>query len=394
MKIAILYPHLTKWGGAPRTIQQLANSLVNRSNEVHVYTQKIYTHFFHFEPKVIIHSIGGPLPRSPLHWVSLPKILNKFSKFVKREGFDIIVTNNFPTNCVAAQIQKNARKPLILWLCNEPNRWLHDKEFRKQLPLRWRVPFSFVSIPFKVLDVNGARSSDVILANSRITAQQVLSIYGRSARVLYRGVVYDDFVGVRGNRLRNLLGLSGPVILSLGFSQPLKGIERLLIAFSRVLQKIPEATLIICGTLDVGQDRLFEMVVRRLRIPRSRIVSPGFVEDAVLPQYYALADVVASPSVREPMGRVPLEAMAAGKPIVASDDGGARETVVDGKTGFLVGPYDVQMLTRRLLQLIQSPIMAARFGRAGQQHVRKNFRWELTIDRFLQIIDHHLKSKA
>ncbi|MDD5110818.1 MAG: glycosyltransferase family 4 protein, partial [Patescibacteria group bacterium] len=75
---------------------------------------------------------------------------------------------------------------------------------------------------------------------------------------------------------------------------------------------------------------------------------------------------------------VNLEAMAAGKPVVATCFGGSREAVTDGVTGFIVNPYNTATFSDRLLRLLSDPALAQRFGAAGRQRVAKDFsasRW-------------------
>ena len=75
----------------------------------------------------------------------------------------------------------------------------------------------------------------------------------------------------------------------------------------------------------------------------------------------------------EPFGRVLIEAMAAGKPVVATRGGGVPEIVVEGETGFMVAVADVAALARAVEKLLADPPMAQAMGRAGQQRARAYF---------------------
>jgi glycosyltransferase involved in cell wall biosynthesis len=86
-----------------------------------------------------------------------------------------------------------------------------------------------------------------------------------------------------------------------------------------------------------------------------------------LPLWLHVADVIVIPSRRESFGRVTLEAMAAGKPIVATRAGGLAEAVVDGKTGTLVPPDDERALASALREMLTDPALARRRGEAGRQ---------------------------
>jgi glycosyltransferase involved in cell wall biosynthesis len=78
-------------------------------------------------------------------------------------------------------------------------------------------------------------------------------------------------------------------------------------------------------------------------------------------------------SYREGLPKSALEAMAAGKPLVATDIPGCREAVVDGQTGILIPPRDAQALAAALERLINDPTLRARMGAAGRARVEQNF---------------------
>jgi glycosyltransferase involved in cell wall biosynthesis len=93
------------------------------------------------------------------------------------------------------------------------------------------------------------------------------------------------------------------------------------------------------------------------------------------------ADICVIPSLwDEPFGIVALEAMAAGKPVVASKCGGLQDIVIDGKTGFLVPPGDVDALAERLNRLLDSASLRAALGAAGRRRVAAQYTWDAVIE--------------
>jgi glycosyltransferase involved in cell wall biosynthesis len=104
-----------------------------------------------------------------------------------------------------------------------------------------------------------------------------------------------------------------------------------------------------------------------------------------MPALYEEADVVVYPTVAaEPFGLVPLEAMSARRPVVASRCGGIPETVVPGETGWLVEPGDVAGLTDRVEQVLGDRNLARRMGEAGRRHVVAQFDLGRYIERLLE----------
>jgi D-inositol-3-phosphate glycosyltransferase len=104
-----------------------------------------------------------------------------------------------------------------------------------------------------------------------------------------------------------------------------------------------------------------------------------------LRDHYLAADVFVSTPWYEPFGITPLEAMACGTPVIGSNVGGIRYSVVDGVTGFLVPPRDPQALTQQLEYLRANPALAAAMGRAGIHRVRSRFTWERVASELVNV---------
>jgi phosphatidylinositol alpha-1,6-mannosyltransferase len=141
-------------------------------------------------------------------------------------------------------------------------------------------------------------------------------------------------------------------------------------ALPEVMKAVPDVFYVVVGEGDL-QPRLEELA--RENAVRDRVIFAGAARLEQLKAYYSRADVYVMPSLQEGFGIVFLEAMAFGKPVIASEHGGAPEIVQDGVTGFLVKPGDLEALTAHLIQLLQDPALRARMGAAGRQRVEENF---------------------
>jgi glycosyltransferase involved in cell wall biosynthesis len=106
----------------------------------------------------------------------------------------------------------------------------------------------------------------------------------------------------------------------------------------------------------------------------------GFVPHHALGPLYERAAVVAVPSHREGFGVVCAEAMAYGRPVVASAVGGLLDLVVDGETGLQVPPRDVPALREALERLVGNRALRRRMGAAGRERVRERFAWPAVTD--------------
>jgi glycosyltransferase involved in cell wall biosynthesis len=117
----------------------------------------------------------------------------------------------------------------------------------------------------------------------------------------------------------------------------------------------------------------------RDRVPSAR----GFVQHDELQRLYDRAAVVACPSRREGFGVACLEAMAHGRPVVATRVGGLQDLVVDGETGILVPPRDPSALRDALERLLGDPELRRRLGAAGRERARAHFSWDRVTDETL-----------
>lgn len=159
-----------------------------------------------------------------------------------------------------------------------------------------------------------------------------------------------------------------PVIGIVGRLNEQKGHVYLFEAFRRVLASHPRALLLVAGDGPLREE--LERLAGELGITeRTRFL--GFRSDA--PFLVHAFDVAAVPSLYEGFGLVLLEAMAAGRPLVASEVSAIPEIVLDGETGLLAPPRDAEALAAALDALLSDPERAARMGAAGRARLLSEF---------------------
>ncbi|MBM4428730.1 MAG: glycosyltransferase family 4 protein [Chloroflexi bacterium] len=202
--------------------------------------------------------------------------------------------------------------------------------------------------------------------------------------VVYNGLDVASFLAaldpVQG---RKSLGLAnGDLAVGIvGRLERWKGQEVFLRAMRLVEDAVPSARGIVVGdpvpyALDY-RDSLFAL--HEEFGLSERVIFHPFRRD--LPQVMSALDVVVLASTSpEPFGRVLIEAMAAGKPVVATDAGGVREIVQDGVQGLLVPPGDAAALGRAIIEVLTRPEQAAAMGRAGQARVKERFNIQQYVD--------------
>jgi phosphatidyl-myo-inositol alpha-mannosyltransferase len=176
-------------------------------------------------------------------------------------------------------------------------------------------------------------------------------------RIIPNGVDTERFA--RGSRLRRFD--DGKLnVLFVGRLEPRNGLDRLLAGFHRAWKQI-DARLIVLGDGPL-LPRYRAMVPREMA---EDVVFTGRVLDE-RPDYYATADVYCAPTRIASFGVTLLEAMAAGKPVLASDIDGYREVLQHGREGELLAPDDPAAWARALVRLSRDPARGAAFGERGR----------------------------
>jgi glycosyltransferase involved in cell wall biosynthesis len=263
-------------------------------------------------------------------------------------GAELIYANSPKAFLVASLARLVRRKPL-LW-------FLHD--------LLDEAHFSPRAIGLLVTTAN--RTAARILANSKATAAAFVSAGGRSELVR---VVYDGFDAARFHdtggdvaALRAELDLKGSRALGVfGRITPWKGQDVIL----RALAQVPSVVALFAGEdEDGGYANELRFLATKLGITE-RVRFLGFRED--VPQLMRVIDCVVHASTDpEPFGRVVVEGMLAGRPVIATRAGGIPEIITDGVSGILVAPGNSTELAAAIARVLADAVEAVRLGEAGR----------------------------
>lgn len=169
--------------------------------------------------------------------------------------------------------------------------------------------------------------------------------------------------------------------------EPEKGHRYLVAAMPAIVAACPDAHLVIVGEGSLGEE--LRAQARQLPAPaRDRVIFTGRRED--ISALTAELAVAVAPSLREAQGISLLEAMARGKPVVASAVGGIPEVVTDGRDGLLVRPADPAALASAITQLARDPGLRRRMGERGRAAVAERFSIEAMVRRVEAVYDEEL----
>jgi len=253
-----------------------------------------------------------------------------------------------------------------------------------------RVDFSIFRHSF--LHLSGIKyrfMADYYIAISR-KIKDVLVDDGISAKrifVAHSGINPERFVSASMDPLISEFGLkkNDPVVVNVAHLAGHKGQEYLVRAIPLVLERIPNARFFIVGAGEL-MDKLHSLA-NSLGLDQ-RLVFSGFRSD--VGSFYQIADLFVMSSVQEGLGTAVLDALALGKPVVATNSGGIPEIIQDGVTGKLVEAANPAALAQGIVEMLTSREKATRMAVRGQMRVLKDFTIDAMVEKNVAVYRHIL----
>jgi len=306
-------------------------------------------------------------------------------RLMRRERFDIVHVHTPVAAALGRIAAKLARVPMVVYTA-------HGFYFH-ELMSRWKRRL-IISIERAL----GQRCTDLLLTQSAEDADTAVreKIVAKE-RVVWigNGVDPQKFVRPPSETLRTKLGFTSEnrVIGFIGRLVREKGVVELFEAMTRVATQFPKARLLVVGDT-LKSDRDTHAIARLNRIITSErlddvVKFTGFRDDT--PDLLAIMDVFVLPSHREGMPRAILEAMAAGRPVIATNIRGCREEVIHDVTGLLVDVGDSEALAEAVIKVLSDEGLALRMGQAGRKRVEEEFDEEIVLQRQLDVYQRSLR---
>ncbi len=343
MKIAVF--HNLPAGGAKRTVYEQVKYL-SRRHEIHLFqlfgTDESFLSLTPFVSQVHTYpfSLSGSnrLYRDYQNFFSLALVHRRIAADINAAKFDaaLIHADHF----TQAPFVLRFLKIPSLYFCQEMLRIAYEKElaFSKSVSTPKKIYESFTRNIRKYIDRTNAVLATCLIVNSRYTRRQVRRHFKVWATVCYPGVDTKIFRPQSAKKNQ---------ILFIGQSAQINGWD---------LVKAIKANL------------------KKLSLKVVDFSSKQRLSDEQLAAEYSASLVTLCISFNEPFGLVPLESMACGTPVLAVNEGGYKETVINAKTGWLL-PRNPKKFAARLTQLIKCPELINKMGENGRKHVIENFTW-------------------
>ena len=289
------------------------------------------------------------------------------------DKFDLIVTQDpFLTGLIGWIVKKRFKAPLLIHFHGDfwQNKyWLREKG-------RWWFNWFFFLLSKFI--INGADGIRVVslgikskLVKNKIAKSKIRII---STPVDLSKFIYCDPAKVKDYRQQHK---NSKTIINVGRDDPSKDYKTLIQAIKLIKEKYSKIAFWQYGA-NLPLNDMFKLDENTF------LSSVGKIDQADLSNRYHASDVYVSSSRHESFGKVLVEAMAAGLPVVATDTTGSREVVIDGVNGFLTPIGDSQALAKKILFLFNNPVQAKAMGRAGREMVKEKFDQQEVINKIIK----------
>lgn len=171
------------------------------------------------------------------------------------------------------------------------------------------------------------------------------------------------------------------VVTHISNLRPVKQVDAVMRVFARIRERVPARLLIVGEGPELSK---VHQLIQELDLAH-HVELIGESQDII--QLLSISDLFLLPSLQESFGLSALEAMACGVPVVASNVGGLPEVIVDGATGFLHPPGDIEAMAASAIRILSSPELHAQMATAGQRHAIENFSAERIVPQYAAVYE-------
>jgi len=319
-----------------------------------------------------------PYPRIKKEWPLLPRRIRadwemlfrsksteeKLANIINQQGFDCcIVSHN--QHFHAPWILGYLTIPSI-FICHEPTRALFEAFLApsRDWPLVNRLYEHLIRFLKRGMEINNAKKADLIIADSHFSAESIFRAYGIHPVVIYPAVDSQEFYPVKTKKKNQ--------VIIIGNNEPQKGLNFAISVISLIKEQI-RPKLVIIGPRQSNLKSL-KRIAKKLGVDLAEYHKLSVGQ---LRKKYSESLVTLATAHLEPFGLSAIESQACGTPVVAVNEGGFRETIIDQKTGLLL-PRDPTKFAKSLEKLLKD---RQRLNLMGKQAINqaKKFNWEKYI---------------
>lgn len=297
------------------------------------------------------------------------KAYYELKKYFAAEKFDVVHTHSSKAGIVGRYAAWNAKIPLVVHT-------IHGQAFH-----RYEKPWKNKLYIF--LEKLAEKKCHRIFAVAQAMINQCLENgigYPEKYRVVYSGMEIEPFLNSRCDyELKKKLGIpdNSLVVGTLARLFHLKGYDHILQIAKKIIGVVPNAYFLL-----IGDGILKEKIkgdARKAGLEKY-FVFAGLLRPELIPSYLSIVDVLLHLSLREGLPRSVVQSLASGKPAVAFNLDGTPEVLINGKTGFITGPDEIDKVINYTIELLKDQNKREEMGKNGRALVAKNFNWRFMVD--------------
>jgi glycosyltransferase involved in cell wall biosynthesis len=371
-RVAVVHEWLTIPGGSEQVVLELLEMFPRAELFTSIYDPAPWPEQIKGRPVHASYLSGIPGAKS--HYQRLLPLMDRAYRSFDLTGFDLVLSSNHA-------FAKNVRTPpgaLHVCYCHTPMRYAWEEDFLEgeEMGRVARLALPMLLGRLRRQDLRGAAGPEVLVANSKHVARRIKRCYGRTAEVVHPPVDVEHFLGLSRAAADPGYPDSGLTAADSGLSE--SGVTAadsgFYLIFGRVVPyKRVDLAVAACARMGrslkvAGDGRALE-AVRAAAPPGASVEFLGRVSDRERDELLSGARALLFPG-EEDFGIVPVEAQAAGLPVVAYRVGGAAETVIDGHTGVLFDEQTAERMAGAIerfeglhLDEAEARASASRFGR-------------------------------
>ncbi|AFY74360.1 glycosyltransferase [Synechococcus sp. PCC 7502] len=372
---------LEEAGGQNVYVRHVGETLALLGWHVDMFTRKVHRD----DPIIVQHSphcrtirlkAGAEtyIPRDRL-FEYMPEFVDSFQVFQQQQGlnYPLIHTNYWLSAWVGMELQKTSGIQLV-----------HTYHSLGAVKYQSQVEISPIANTRLRIEREILECANCVVATSPQEQESLRSLVSTRGQieVIPCGTDTNNFrlTSKAQARAKLRFGNHEKIILYVGRFDERKGIETLVRAFALLkVQSSQNLKLVIIGGssdhMPDGEERKrIENIVNELGM-RDFTVFTGRIGHDILPFYYTAADVCVIPSHYEPFGLVAIEAMACGVPVVASNVGGLKFTIIPEETGLLVEPKDIKAFANGIHRILFDELWAKKMSKQAALNVNQRFSW-------------------
>lgn len=362
MRIAIF--HELPKGGAERAVMEISRGLRNRKIIVDLFTTRKFDvkknksifskiHTYKFEEKEWKgRNWKRRLYKDAIEMLKLYFVHKKIARDINNGKYDFAIVN--ASQFIETPFVLRFLKVPSIFYCHDPHdRLIYDplSKIPKDLSFIRKTYEKAIRVLRRLLDKENFSKAKIILANSQYSKGMIRKTYGRKSTVSYLGVDHKIFSPGKKDKLYD--------VLFVGSTFALDGFD----LFLKVVNLLPK-----------------DVKVRSLLADMEWIP-----DDITMRNLYRSSKIVLSLGVREPFGLVPLEAMACKVPVIAINEAGYKETVIDNRSGYLLS-RDPVAIAEKINKLLLDKKLIYRIGNDARKYILENWTWKKSSDSMYKIL--------